>query len=246
MVVAVTALLAGACGSDRKGKPRLVVSAAASLNEALTSCGGQFNDAHIRFSFAGSDELAAQIRQGAKPDVFAAANTKLPDELRADGLLEKPVVFATNELVLAVPSGSDRVASVEDLTRPGTKLALGSKSVPIGSYTRDLLARLPANKRNAILDNVRSEEPDVKGVVGKLTQKAVDAGFVYRSDVAATKGALRAIDLPKALQPTVSYGAGVVTGTKRGPLAKEFVSELVSGPCAKALRHAKFGPPSEP
>ena len=57
----------------------------------------------MRASFAGSDELAAQIRQGVKPDVFASANTKLPDELFEEGLVEKPVVFAANELVLAVP-----------------------------------------------------------------------------------------------------------------------------------------------
>ena len=58
----------------------------------------------MQLSFAGSDELAAQIRAGAKPDVFAAANTKLPDELFAEGLVERPRVFAANKLVLAVPA----------------------------------------------------------------------------------------------------------------------------------------------
>ena len=66
----------------------------------------------MRLSFAGSDELAAQIRQGVKPDVYAAANTRLPDELYDEGLLGEPVEFATNELVLAVPEGlGDRTRS---------------------------------------------------------------------------------------------------------------------------------------
>jgi molybdate transport system substrate-binding protein len=163
--------------------------------------------------------------------------------LSADGLLARPVVFATNELVLAVPTGSDRVRSVAELQRPGTSLAIGSQSVPVGAYTRELLARLPANEERAILGNVRSAEPDVKGVVGKLTQRAVDAGFVYRSDVAAARGAVHAIELPSSLRPTVSYGAGVVTGTKHRRAAREFVKGLISGPCADALRRARFGKP---
>jgi molybdate transport system substrate-binding protein len=150
------------------------------MTEALTACAPQFDraeDAIVKLSFAGSDELAAQIRQGARVDVYAAANTKLPDQLHAAGLIGAPVEFATNELVLAVPKGS-RIGSVADLARSGTKVVIGSASVPIGSYTRQTLAKLPSAERRAILANVRSNEPDVKGIVGKLTQGAADAGFV--------------------------------------------------------------------
>src|SRR6185295_1744060 len=97
-------------------------------------------------SFAGSDELAAQIRQGVKPDVFASANTKLPDQLYAEGLVEKPVVFAANRLVLAVPPGG-KVTSLDDLAKPGTTIAMGSESVPVGAYTRKVLDGLPAAER---------------------------------------------------------------------------------------------------
>ena len=72
-----------------------------------------FPDASARFSFAGSDELAAQIEKGVRPDVFAAANTKLPDALYAKGLVEKPTVFAGNRLVLAVPADGAKVALAE-------------------------------------------------------------------------------------------------------------------------------------
>ena len=94
----------GGCGSDDPN--RLVVSAASSMTGALEKCAPQFGDAEnadVKLSFAGSDELAAQIRQGAKVDVYAAANTRIPDELHSDDLLEQPVEFATNEFVLAVP-----------------------------------------------------------------------------------------------------------------------------------------------
>src|SRR5688572_23692479 len=101
VLLATCALALAGCGGDDE---TLTVSAASSLKTALTDYGATFEDATARFSFAGSDELAAQIRKGARPDVFASANTKLPDELYEEGLAEKPVTFAGNRLVLAVPA----------------------------------------------------------------------------------------------------------------------------------------------
>ena len=228
------------CGGD--DQPRLVVSAASSMSEALSSCSRSFGGADVRLSFAGSDELAAQIRQGVKPDVYAAANTTLPEELHADGLLSTPVEFATNVLVIAVPAGSD-VRETADLRREGMKLAIGSESVPIGTYTRELLDRLPGEEGELILDNVRSNEPDVKGIVGKLTQGAADAGFVYATDVTAARDELEAIPLPPAVRPEVTYAAGVVRGAAQPDLARDFVDGLRDGDCAGALRQAGFGGP---
>ena len=230
------AAVAGCGGGDDGGK--LNVSAASSLKQALPD---YRSDAS--YSFAGSDELAAQIRAGARPDVFAAANTKLPDALFAAGLVEKPVVFAGNRLVLAVPEGATKVKSIADLERPGVTIAAGAPSVPVGSYTRDVLSRLPPAQAKKILANVKSNEPDVAGVVGKLTQGAVDAGFVYVTDVRATDGMLRAIELPASLQPQVAYAAAVVTGTKHQDEAAKFVSGLLTGDGRAALAKAGFEPP---
>jgi molybdate transport system substrate-binding protein len=239
--VTLIALLALAgCGrSAASGNARLVVSAASSLTKPLTACSKPFDGADVRLSFAGSDELAAQIRQGVKPDVYAAANTTLPDQLAQEGLLETPVRFATNKLIIAVPDGSD-VAGIDDLAKPGVKLAIGAETVPVGTYTRDVLSRLPAAQEKQILANVRSEEPDVNGVVGKLTQGAADAGFVYRTDVV---DGVNAIALPQDLQPVVAYGAGVVKGAKQTRLAQRYLDGLTDGACADALRSAGFGAP---
>jgi molybdate transport system substrate-binding protein len=245
LAVFVSALAIGAsgCGGDDNSSP-LVVSAASSLQDAFTRYGDQFDGGgKARFSFAGSDELAAQIRQGVKPDLFASANTKLPDALFHEGLVEKPTVFAGNRLVLAVPAKSDKVRSLDDLQRSGVSLAIGSASVPIGAYTRTVLGRLPATQNTKILARVRSEEPNVKGIVGKLTQGAVDAGFVYITDVTATKGALKAIDLPAALQPSVAYGVAVVKGARHPAAAREFIAGLLAGPGQQALLKAGFEPP---
>src|SRR3954453_3337 len=237
-LLVVLIALAGCGGTSDQ---TLTVSAATSLKKALTAY--QFPDAKVRASFAGSDELAAQIRQGVKPDVFASANTTLPEQLYKEGLVEKPTVFAANRLVLAVPASGAKVGAIGDLEQPGVTIAMGSPSVPVGSYTRKVLAKLPPRRSDAILANVRSNEPDVGGVVGKISQGAVDAGFVYVTDVKAADGKLRAIQLPDALQPQVAYGVAVVKGSKHHAQAQAFVDGLRNGEGRKRLAAAGFLPP---
>jgi molybdate transport system substrate-binding protein len=242
--LAIAAVVVAGCGSASGGssEPMLTISAAASLKDAFTACAERFQQAKLRFSFAGSDELAAQIRQGARPNLFASANTKLPEQLAGEGKLDQPTVFAGNKLVIAVPKDS-KIAGIPELERPGTSLVIGAASVPVGSYTRQVLGRLPPAQRTAILANVKSEEPDVAGIVGKLTQGAADAGFTYVSDVASTKGKLKALDLPAGLQPRVAYGAGIVRGTPHQKQARAFIDDVTSGVCSKVMRAAGFLPP---
>jgi molybdate transport system substrate-binding protein len=243
LVVAVLLIALAGCGSSGDDRGEVLVSAATSLKSAFTSYGEQFDDAEAQFSFAGSDELAAQIRTGAKPDVFASANTKLPDELFEQGLVERPRVFAANRLVLAVPAEDAEVGSLADLKAKGVTIAIGSAAVPVGAYTRKVLDRLGAAERRAILANVRSEEPDVGGISAKLGQGAADAGFLYVTDVTATNGRLKAIELPAALQPEVAYGVAIVKGAPHRAAALRFVAGLVQGAGADALKAAGFAPP---
>jgi molybdate transport system substrate-binding protein len=249
LVAAGAALAVAGCGDDAtvtggdRDRPRVTVSAASSMKVALGRCAPHFREGDVRLQFAGSDELAAQIRQGAPVDVFAAASTELPDALEAEGRLEPPVEFATNRLVLAVPADGGGVASLADLERDGVKLVIGAEGVPVGDYTRGVLDQLGGERSAAILANVRSNEPDVKGVVGKLTQGAADAGFVYITDVRATGGELKAIDLPADVDARATYAAGVVSASKQPEAAEAFVDDLLAGACHDALIAAGFGEP---
>jgi molybdate transport system substrate-binding protein len=240
--LAAIVLLASGCGGGGDGNPTIKVSAAASLKRAFESYAKSFDAAEVSFSFAGSDELAAQIRQGAEPDVFAAANTRLPHDLYADGLVERPIRFASNELVIAVLAGSGKVKSIADLTRSGIRIAAGAPSVPIGSYTREVFAGLPGGEAQAIERNIRSNEPDVAGIVAKVAQGAVDAGFVYVTDVRVAKG-LAGVALPGRLQPRVTYSAAVVSKASHAAEARRFVKGLRYPAGVRALHAAGFGYP---
>jgi molybdate transport system substrate-binding protein len=231
----------GGNGSGKRSAP-LTVSAASSLKPALLKY-----HSHERYSFAGSDVLAAQIRAGARPDVYLAANTALPRGLFRAGLIEKPVVFAGNRLAIALPAGaSGKVKSIADLAKPGVTIAAGSATVPIGIYTRQVIGRLPPAQAKKVLANIRSDEPDVAGVVGKLTQGAVDAGFVYATDVQAAGGKLTAIQVPDKLEPLAAYAGAVVVGTKQQHKASAFVKGLLTGRGATAIMEAGFAAPPRP
>ena len=257
VIVALGAMLAlAACGGSGggsgagseggsgggSGDGTLVVLGASSLTEAVTEYAEQFEGASVKTSFAGSDQLAAQIRQGAKADVFLSADTGYPAELHREGLVEKPELFAANELVVIVPAGSD-LRSLSQLGEPGTKVVIGDPSVPVGSYTRTVLGRLPAAEREAILANVRSEEPEVAAIVAKVEQGAADAGFVYVTDARAAGDMVDTIAIPARLQPEVAYGGAVVAGSGDPAAASEFLNGLIEGEGAADLRRAGFVPP---
>jgi len=238
---ALPALLAlDGCGGGGGGN-ELIVSAASSLETPFTDYAKSI-DGDVRQSFAGSDTLAAQIQNGARPDVFASADVRYPQELFKAGLAGKPVVFAGNRLVVAVPRRSP-FASLADLARPGVRVITGDDGVPVGIYTAELLAGLPRAEGAGIKANVRSREPDVSGIVGKLTQGAADAGFVYATDVQAAEGELKAIAIPHRLQPPIAYSVTVVEGSGNPEGANAFIEGLVDGDGAAALRRAGFPPP---
>ncbi len=158
VALALAAGLVAGCGGGDAGSTAttsadaggpLVVSAAASLTEALEQYGGQFDDGQVRYSFAGSDELAAQIRQGVKPDVFASANTTLPDALHQEGIVGQAARVRGQPPRARRPRRRQR-HRLDRRPRPATASSSpsGRPRVPIGAYTRKVLDRLPAATRD--------------------------------------------------------------------------------------------------
>lgn len=208
----------------------LTVFAAASLTEVFPMI-----DPAPRYNFAGSDALATQIREGAPADVYAAASSKYPQELFDEGLVEEPVTFASNRLVLIVPKDNPAgIEKVSDVTKPGTKLVIAAEGVPVGDYTREVLDELGLNKA---LDNVVSNEEDVKGVVGKVTLGEADAGFVYATDATVAADDVTVIELPEGSQPPIEYQIAVVSSSENKEAAQAFV-DTVLGPDGKAQLEA--------
>jgi molybdate transport system substrate-binding protein len=237
LLAAIALAVVSGAWTTARTEDRATVYAASSL----TSVFPRVSPA-ARFQFAGSNQLAFQIRNGAPADVFASASRVYTQDLFRAGLVEKPRLFARNSLVLAVPrSNPARIRTVQDLLkRPKLKLVVAGANVPIGLYTREVLKRLGMLR---VLRKAVSQEPDVKGIVGKLAFGQADAGFVYATDVRAASSRLIAIPLPPRAQPTVRYEIGVVKGTENRAAALELVADLLGEDGRRELKRAGFGLP---
>jgi molybdate transport system substrate-binding protein len=238
-LAAVFAIVALALPSATGGAGNFTVFAAASLTEVFPKI-----DRSPRYSFAGSDQLALQIRQGAPADVYAAASPKHPQLLYRDGLVTKPVTFATNKLIVLVPrSNPARITSVYDLRRSGVKVVIGDPGVPIGVYTRQLLDALGV--ADAVMRNVVSQETDVKGIVSKVALGEADAGFVYITDAKPVASRVRNVQLPAWAQPSIRYQIAIVRSTPRKVGARAFIRKVTSKRGRELLRRAGFGLPKQ-
>ena len=251
-VLASTLHPVGLAAQSAAGPAELTVFAAASLGGAFRELGARFERARpgtrVRFNFAGSQQLAVQLEQGAAADVFAAADERWMRWVAARELLASPpAVFAHNRLIVVTPAGDPAgIGRLEDLARPGLKLVIAAPSVPAGAYTRRVLERLarapgfPPRYAERVLGNVASEEENVRVVAGKVQLGEADAGFVYASDAAgAAAGRLRVLRIPDARNVRADYPIAVLRSA-RSPAAAAAFTRLVLGPDGREVLR-RFG-----
>ena len=258
MVIAVAVLVGGrpaqAARSPHDGEAgrALTVFAAASLKEAFTTIGAQFevhDRAKVTFNFGGSDELVTQIAQGAPADVFASANLTQMKIAQDKGLIaSRPAVFARNRLVVIVPRNNPGyVSRLRDLGRPGVRLVLAAPQVPAGKYARAALAAMAHDAAFGphflarAMANVASNETDVKAVVAKVVLGEADAGVVYVTDITAqVVPRVHTIAIPARFNQIAQYPIAVVKGSRNPALAHTFVAYVLSPAGQSVLQRSGF------
>ncbi|HVS84141.1 MAG TPA: molybdate ABC transporter substrate-binding protein [Gaiellaceae bacterium] len=230
----VTALLAALASPAAASAPRLTVFAAASLTDVFPQI-----DPHERYSFAGSNALAAQIRQGLPADVFASANVTIPDQLYEQGLVERPVLFTANTLVMIARKGNpDHLHGIYSLGGDsGLKIVMAAKGVPVGDYTRTVLAKADLS---GVVGRAVSQETDVREVLSKVALGEADVGFVYATDAKAVPGQVAVFAIPRQFQPKVNYAAAAVKAGSHLAAAEAWVRRLKGKAAQRKLRAAGF------
>ncbi len=247
----VVVALALGCGGD--ASRGVTVFAAASLTEAFGELAAAYErrypDRAVRLNLAGSQQLALQLAQGAEADVFASADHRWMDHV-LDRVAGEPVVFARNRLVAIVPAANPgAVGALDDLSRPGLRLVLAADAVPVGAYSRDALRRLaarpgfPTDYAQRVLENLVSEEENVKAVATKVQLGEADAGIVYASDVTpALAPHVRVIDVPDEASAAATYPIAVLAAGDTAA-ARDFLALVLSRPGRAVLERHGFGPP---
>lgn len=240
-VVVLCGLAMAGCGSGAE-RHTLTVLAAASLTESFTDLEKAFETTHpgvdVTLSFAGSSALAQQITNGAPADVFASADQANMDKVTRAGLAAGPTVFATNRLTIAVaPGNPKRITGLADLGGAGVTLVVCAPQVPCGVAAGKAAAAADVTLKPA------SEEQDVKAVLTKVTAGEADAGLVYVTDVAASRGRVDRVDFRDAGDAVNSYPIVALTGAAQADLAREFVAFVLGDVGKTELAEAGFGAP---
>ena len=248
--------------SDSPPSQEVVVFAAASLTEVFTGIGAAFTQsqpqATVTFNFAGSQQLANQLAEGAPASVFASADQRQMDAVVASGRVDPASValFACNRLV--VVAAGERVTALTDLVKPGVKLVIGADAVPVGAYTQAFLAAAGADPaygepfRAGVLANVVSYEQSVRAVLSKVRLGEADAGIVYATDAQAASGTTAAstaastaadvavFEIPAHLNQLAHYQIAPLGDGSAPKMARRFIDFLLSPEGEKLLTAAGF------
>ncbi|WP_029476646.1 molybdate ABC transporter substrate-binding protein [Deinococcus frigens] len=217
----------------------LTVFAAASLTDAFAEMGRAF-DAKTgnttTFQFAGSQALRTQLDNGARADVYASANNAQFSPLVKSGLVTGGQPFLSNRLAVIAPKNNAKVQTLADLGKPGVKLVIADKVVPVGTYTRQMLTAIDKSGAygrdfsDRFLNNVVSEEPNVRQVALKVQLGEADAAVVYSSDVTpALRHSVRVMTLPTRFNQSASYPIGTLKNSANPEAAQAFVKFVLSG-----------------
>jgi molybdate transport system substrate-binding protein len=226
------------------GETPLIVSAAASLKDALTEVQALYvkeqPDVKMTFNFAGSGALQQQIENGAPVDIFVSAAAKQMDALEKASLLLDGTRrdLLTNGLVLITSKAATSVNTFADLTKPEVKhIALGDpRSVPAGTYAAATLTTL---KLATALEPKYVRMLDVRQVLTSVETGDAEAGFVYRTDALLSDKIRVAATAPADSHLPIVYPIAVIKDSKQPAAARAFTSYL-SGAAAQAV-FAKFG-----
>ncbi len=241
-LLVVVLLALGACSSSESAEPdrTVTVFAAASLKATFTELGKHFEQSHpgveVSFNFAGSSDLVAQLQQGARADVFAAADEANMKKATDAALVDSPTVFARNTLTIVVPSGNPKgVNGFADLTRPDLQVVTCAPQVPCGAAAQKI------EKATRVDVKPVSEESSVTDVLGKVTTGQADAGLVYVTDVtAAARAKVTAVAFPESSGAVNAYPIGVLG---KSELGAQFAAVVTGPEGRKVLTDAGFQVP---
>ena len=253
---ALIAVMALASSAGMGQEPEeLTVFTAASLTGAFGEIGQIYENEtgmSVAFNFDGSQALRTQIENGAYADIFASANKKQMNALRDGGLINNSsmVLFAKNKIALIIPKNNPaQINNISDLARPGIKIVMGTKDVPVGDYALQIIDKLGNDSaygldyKAAMLANVISQETAVNYVVTKVALGEADVGFAYVSDITEDLASkVDKIDIPDEFNVIAEYPVAIMQESKYPAQSQEFVNLVRSERGNAVLERYGFSP----
>ena len=226
----------------QKTNTSLIIFTAASLVEPFNELGDLFETKNqgveLIFNFAGSQQLAHQIAQGAPCDIFASADARQMDAIVQSGRInsQSPIIFTHNHLAVIFPAENPGdIQILQDLSKHGLKLVLADEAVPVGNYAQQFLANAGQDPafttiyKHDVLQNVVSYESNVKAVLSKILLGEADAGIVYTSDITDNnRHQIGILKIPLELNVLADYLIAPLIDSQHPDLVQHFIEFVLS------------------
>jgi len=137
------------------------------------------------------------------PDVYMACDRYYLDNVQE--WFQEDVDVSDTQIVIAVQKGNPKgIETLEDLTKPGMRVAVGQpEQCTIGALSKLLLEE--SGFYNEVMKNVKTQTASSSMLLPTVATKSVDAAFVYKTDTMAEADMVDAIEVPSkravAIQP---------------------------------------------
>ena len=246
LILSIVLMLTYCSATAETPKTEVVVFAAASLTESLTEIKALYEEANpeieLVFNFDSSGTLKTQIQEGAVCDLFISAGQKQVNQLdiskdeeknpdRLDFVLEgSRIDLLENKVALVVPEGNPKqIESFDGLAKllktEDILMAMGNSDVPVGQYTRKILAYYELSEEELAAAGRITYGTNVKEVTTQVVEGSMDCGVVYATDAFSAK--LGIMDTATAAMcGQVIYPAAVIRNGSAPEAAQAFLDYL--------------------
>jgi molybdate transport system substrate-binding protein len=240
------------CTSPCLAAGDFLIYSGAGLMKPMEKLRNNFEQKHqisIDVHYAGSGEIFGLLSAGRCCDVFIPGAEKYTQDALKNGWIEKESIrkIVRHIPVIAAPAENPaNIQSLEDLARPGLRLALGDiRSCAIGKLGKKILEK--NNLYEQVVKNTKVYGPTVNQLLIYTATGRVDATIIWEDMVSWAKGQgkIKVIHIDENKNIIKTIPTAVTTCSKQPNLARAFNMYITSEEGLRIWEKWGFEPCSE-
>lgn len=226
----------------------VAANATAPFNELMEEFEKTHPNVDIEATYAGTQIVRTQLEQGANADLFLSADLGHIEAVQQQDLVNDFFPVSLNSVTIVVPKDNPlEVDSLEDLGTKDIKLVIGTDTVPIGIYSREVLnnanAKYGDNFSQQAMDHVVSFETNVKQVLQKVSLGEAEAGMVYPTDITPDFAKnVTEVEVPEEFNIVATNYISVPNKAPNTELAEEFMEMMLSDKGQEIFKKHGYSP----
>lgn len=245
---ALVALTLCAAAPGTAGATELRLYAGAGLRQPVDRLIESFQEKtshRVVVDYDGSGRLLARITASGQGDLFMPGSLFFIEKLeKKGGVYSRRSIVAHTPVIAINRQSTATIESLNDLTRPGIKIALGDpKAMALGKTAVTIMERSGLQKR--VLPNVTVYGATVKQLALYIAEGTVDVAIIGRTDAVQFSDRVRMLPIPDSFYDPETVAVAVLTTTTDEKVASELRDFLSSASAVKTFEQFGFLPLQE-